>query len=400
METSAMLKTLQDPLGLPFYPLVFQILAVLTFALHITFVNFTVGTLFLSVYGHLRGGDFWKRLSAAMAKAAIPCVSIAMVLGIAPLLFIQVLYDPFWYTSSVLSGRWAIGFIIAMMIAYSFLYVFYFRRQKTDGKGYLTFGLIALLLFLLSGFIMHVLNYQALLPDKWLSWYTSAGTVDASGGAIHAFSLVRFLHFIVPAFALTGIFLMMYAWYFEKREDFDKNYLERVGKIGSGLAFHFTTIQVLVGFLWLLSLPAQFKFMSNPFFVVAFVLGIGLLALLYNARRNPIKFAVPAVLGSFLTVFAMSYAREALRVEYVGRFAYSIFDYKVNLDWGSTLLFLITFVLGLVILGYLLTVVFKSGRVMGEVAAAPGLVKWGKVSIGLLVLWMAGFFVLGIFLSV
>jgi hypothetical protein len=129
-------------------------------------------------------------------------------------------------------------------------------------------------------------------------------------------------------------------------------------------------------------------------------LGIALLVFLYNAQKDPVKYAVPGVLGAFLTIFGMSYAREALRMKYLGRFDYSIFDYKMNIDWGSTALFLSTFVMGLAIIGYLLSVAYKSGRVRCEYAATPSMNKWGRISIALLLIWIVAVAGLGVIISV
>lgn len=400
MEIGTIIKTLQDPMGIPFYPIVFQVLMVLTFALHIMFVNFTIGTSTLAVYGHLRNESYWKQLSRSMAKAVPAIISMAMLLGIAPLLFVQVVYDPFWYASNTLSAAWVIVFIFIMMIAYSSTYVFYLGREKKEGKGYVFFGVLAVALFLLSGVIMHVLGYQLLQPEKWLGWYIKGGAVDTSGTSLHAFQIPRFLHFIIPSFAMTGIFLILYAWYFKGREDMDRGYLEWVGKIGAKMAFIVTAIQAVVGLWWLLSLPGEFNFPTNPFFLIGAVLGIALLFLLYAAQKDPIRYAVPSILGSFLTIFGMSYAREALRMEYLGRFDYSIFNYKTNIDWGSTSLFLTTFVMGLIIIGYFLSVAYKSGRTAGEYVATPAMNRWGKISIVLLLIWIVVVAGLGIVISV
>ncbi len=400
MDTAMMLKVLQDPMGIPFYPIVFQILMVLTFALHILFVNFTLGTSFLAVYGHFKKEGRWKRLSRAMAKAVPANVSMAMLLGVAPLLFVQVIYDPFWYTSNTLSGWWVIGFVLIMMTAYSLTYVFYLKRERRSGKGYAFSGMTAVALFLLAGAIMHALGYQLLLPEKWLSWYIKADTVETSGTSLHAFQLSRFLHFVIPSLALTGVFLMLYAWYFKDRADFEQGYLEWVGRVGAKMAFLFTVLQAIVGFWWLLSLPPEFNFFTNPFFLVGAGLGAALLFLLYFAQNEPVKYAIPSILGAFLTVFGMSYTREALRMKYLGQFGYSVFDYKLNIDWGSTVLFFATLIMGLMIVAYLLSVAYKAGRVEGVFDAPPSMHRHGKISIALLITWIVIVAGLGIVLSI
>lgn len=400
MELSTMLKNLQDPMGIPFYPIIFQILMVLTFTLHIIFVNFTLGTSFIAIYGHFKGEEFWKRLSRAMAKAVPAMVSMAMVMGVAPLLFVQVVYDPFWYTSNILSAIWVIGFIFVMMIAYSFTYVFYLGRERREGKGYAFFGISAFALFLLAGVIMHSLGYQLLQPEKWLSWYIKGNGIDISGASLHAFQLPRFLHFIFSSFAMTGIFLMLYTWYFKDRADFDRAYLKWVGKTGARIAFIFSVLQAIVGFWWLLSLPGELRFFANPFFLIGAALGIAFLIFLNQVKKDPVNYAVPSILGAFLTIFGMSYAREALRMKYLDRFDYSIFNYKLNIDWGSTLLFIATFLMGLVILFYLLSVGYKSGKVESLYEAKPSLHKLGRISIALLLIWIVIVAGLGIVISI
>lgn len=387
MDTPAMLQLLKDPMGVPFYPVVFQALMVLTFALHILFVNLSLGATCLTVIGRLKGGERWNRMAAGMGQAAAASVSGAILLGVAPLLFVQVIYDPFWYASSNLSAAWAIGFIFILMAGYASLYL----ARDRQGDAGTAFAGFSFSMFLLAGFIMHVLGFQLVQPEKWLGWYTSHGAASTAGTVLHDFSIPRFLHFIVPAFAVTGVFLMLYSWYFRARADADAAYLDWAGRLGAKMAFHATTIEVVTGFLWLMVLPRDLGFHSHPLFVLGAVLGLALLAFLYHAQNQPKdhhRFAWPAAAGMLVVVLEMAAAREALRVRYLARFAYSIADHRLNLDWGSTTLFFGTFVLCLVVLAWILAVAYQSGRVAGPWEAGPRMRAWGKASIGLLVSWL------------
>ena len=379
---------MQDPMGIPFYAPVFQVLLVLTFALHILFVNFALGTLSVSIYGYIRGEANWLRLASSLAKATTTNISLAMLFGVAPLLFVQVLYDPFWYTSNLLSAVWVIGFVFIMMIAYGLTYVFYLKGGPKKGIP-VVFGIVALVLFIIAGVIMHALGYQLLQPEKWLEWYVRQGKVDTSGSVLHAFQLPRFLHFLVPSFAMTGLFLMLYAWYFRHRSDFTEDYLIWVGKLGAKMAFLFTTIQVIVGFWWLLSLPSTLAFTTNPVFLVALFFGVTFLFFLYYIQGDPIRYAVSSIPMALLTIGTMAYARETLRTKYLASFGYTIFRYKTNLDWGSTVLFFLTFVVGLVVVGYFLATVYKAGKSRETYEATAFMNRWGKLSIALLLVWLA-----------
>ena len=400
MDIGTMVKTLQDPMGIPFYPILFQILMILTFAVHIMFVNFTLGLSFFSAYGFVRGHGAWGGLSHSLAKATTPNASLAILFGVAPLLFVQVVYDPFWYASNMLSAAWALGFIAVLMLGYGLTYVFYLKGGQGRGAGFAAIAFLSFALFLLAGVIMHVLGYQLLLPEKWYQWYVAGKSgVDASGASLHAFQLPRFLHFIVPSFAMAGLFLMLYAWYFKDRADKDREQLAWVAGTGAGIAFFFTALQALVGIWWLFSLPPEFRFFTNPFFLAAAGMGVLLLFFLYRARKDPFRYAVRVGVWAFLTILAMSTAREVLRMKYVGRFGYSIFDHKVNLDLGSTALFLCTFLAGVCIVSYPVYVAYASGRTAGQYAASPVVHKWGKAVLALLLLWIAVVVSLGLVIT-
>ncbi len=361
MNAGSMLKALQDPMGVPFYPLVFQVLLVFTFALHIIFVNLVIGGVFISIYSYFRSGDYYKNLSKAFARASTINLSLLIVLGVAPLLFMQVIYDPFWYTSNVLSAAWMLGIVFALMAAFSFSYVFYLKLNK-DKKHIGTWGIAAFLLIILVGITMHAVSYQALFPEQWVKWYVNGSKVDLSGTILHAFELPRFLHFVVASFAITGIFMMLYSWYFKDRDDMDKSYLAWVGRAGAKMAVIFTVLQMVVGVWWLFSVPSDFQFYKNPVFIAAGVLAVLLLFVLIEAQSNPQKYTLPAAALAFMSVLGMTSAREALRVLYTGRYDYSVYNYKLNLSYGSTALFAVTFIMGIIVIGYMLTVVFKMGR--------------------------------------
>lgn len=360
---ATVLNSMRDPMGVPFYPWMFQALMVLTFALHIIFVNLVIGGASLAMYGHIKGKEEpkWKRLSATLARASTVNLSLAIVLGVAPLLFVQVIYDPFWYFSNVLSGWWAMGFLLFICIAFLALYVFYLKRgENIEGYGF--FGAIALVMLALTAITISALSVQSLHPEKWDSWYLIGKHMNTAGTALHDLNIARLLHFIVPSFAITGIFLMLYSWYFEPRKDFDHEYLTWVGKTGAKLALYFTLLQIVVGVWWLLTIPKNLDFLTNPALLGGAAVGVVTLVILVGAQKNPQKQAIPVAFVAFLAVLAMSITREVLRMEYLGKFNYSIYTYKLNLDWGSTFLFFATFVMGLIVISYPIIIAFKLGR--------------------------------------
>ncbi|HIE08108.1 MAG TPA: hypothetical protein EYP64_08690 [Desulfarculaceae bacterium] len=361
MDINIALQALRDPFGVPFFPWVFQFLMVFTFALHILAVNLAVGGIAIAVYEHFKGGDYNLKLSKSLAKIATIALSTAIVIGVAPLLFVQVIYDPFWYASNLLSAWWAMAFLLFVTLGFLAHYVFYLKRQKHP-QSYGIFGILALLFLLAAGVVMSMLSVQALVPGSWLEWYTANGNLATTGTGFYQFKLGRFTHFIIPAFINTGIFMMLYAWYFRPRSDFDGAYLDWVGRAGVKVAKIATMIEVMIGFWWLMEIPAGLGFMRNHWLWAGSLLGFLLIFGLMKAEKEPERFAVPMALFSFVAVLGMCITREVLRMAYVGAFKYSIYDYPVNIDWGSTVLFFATFVMGLLVMAYPLIVVFKLGR--------------------------------------
>lgn len=401
---AAMLYALRDPAGVPSHPILFLVLGVLTWALHIAAVQVMLGASVLTLIGALKLDGYWRRLAAAMLATAKIAVSVAIVLGVAPLLFVQVIYDPFWYTANVLSARWVIAFIVILIGGYIAMYAFYYRNpalteQPTRGAWHL---LISLALMLLVGWIMHVLSYQMLLPEQWMQWYAPDGHIDPSGQSLHGYSLPRFAFFILLSVAVIGAWLFAYRRYLMARPDRDDGYLAWLLPLAHRLMLVGGVLAVASGALWLMTLPEKMAWFANSAWVWAATLALLLTALLPRllGRRldrglwGYLPFGVGAV-----ALIVVGSAREALRYfTLLGTHGYDALDYKLNMDWYSTGLFFITFaVLGGVVLGYLLTVAWKSGQSVGVYTPSPALTRLGNLGIGLLLLWIVQFFVIGFY---
>jgi hypothetical protein len=403
MET-AMLYALRDPAGVPSHPIIFLVLGVLTWALHIAAVQVMLGASALTLYGAFSRDARWRRLAAAMLTTAKVAVSVAIVLGVAPLLFVQVIYDPFWYTANVLSARWVIAFIVILIGGYIALYAFYYRNpnlaeQPTRGAWNL---LISLALMLIVGWIMHVLSYQMLLPEQWMSWYAPNGRIDAGGQSLHGYSAARFAFFILLSVAVVGAWLFAYRRYLMGRQTEDAGYLAWLSPLAHRLMLVGGVLALGSGALWLATLPEKMAWFANSAWVWASVI-----ALLFTV-------ALPRLLGKRLDAGLWGYApfgvgavalivvgaaREALRfITLLGAHGYDALDYKINLDWYSSVLFFVTFaVLGGVVLAYLLTVAWKAGQTEGVYTPSPAITRLGNLGIGLLVIWIVQFFAIGFY---
>ncbi len=405
-----MLLALRDPAGIPSHPIVFLLLGVLTFALHVAAVQVMLGAGALVLRGAFSANTQWKRLAASMLNTAKIAVSVAIVIGVAPLLFVQVVYDPFWYTSNVLSARWVIGFIVILIAGYMAMYGFYWRNPNLAAEkaksGWMM--VLSLALLLLVGFIMHVLSYQMLWPEQWADWYAPQGRIDASGSGLHAYSAARFGFFIALAAPVTGAWLLAVRRYLQGADERDAGYLAFLARQAHRLMRVGGVLALAVGALWLATLPGKMAFFAtSPWMGAALVLLLAAVALptLLGARLDRGYWGYGVFGFGAVALIAVAAAREALRFQLLaGVHGYDALSYRVNMDWYSTLTFFITFaVLGGVTLGYLLTVAWQAGqhRPGGDTAAvytpSATVTRFGRWSVGLLVIWIAHYFAIGFY---
>lgn len=397
----AILEGLRDPAGLPFYPQVFLALSVLTFALHIFAVQLMLGASGVTIWGAFSSNQTTRRLGLSMLNVAKISVSVAIVLGVAPLLFVQVIYDPFWYVSNVLSARYVIGFIIVLIAGYLAMYYYYFRNYHADPEGERKSAwsmILSILLMLFVGSIMHVLSREMLFPEEWKAWYAPGGVIDPSGANYKAFSPFRFAFFILTAVPVTGAWLVAYRSYFAVRSDVDAGYLEAVGNLGRKMVVAGTVLVLLLGAGWMVNLPEKAAGFGTSIWVWIAALGIVAAGLFASAGGSGTR-ALMAPVAFVVSGLLIAIGREALRTMIIkGQHGYDIATYKVNLDIYSTALFFGTFaIVGGLVLTFLLGVVWNAGRTQGVYTPGPVLSRIGTAALWSIGLWIVQFFAFGLY---
>ena len=397
MDIGTVMNTMRDPAGVPASPLLFQVLMVFTWIFHIAFVHLTLGAAGLALWGFHRrqGRPEWERLSMAMTKVAKVGVSLLIVLGVAPLLFTQVIYDPQWYASNVLSGRWVIAFIFTLIVAYCLWFAFYYANQPGARRHIGLYAWGALLLFCLDGMIMHALSYQALLPQRWMDWYAPGGVVDTRGAALHAISWPRYAFIMSLSVPAVGLYLIAYAHYFAGRADREPAYREFARQLGRRLAVVGFALALLLFLAWQAAHPAGSGLAAHP---LGWLLALGLLAMAGWTWRLALRVHPYLPLAAGLGVLALLAAwREVVRIRHLQPLGYSVHDYVVHIDWPSTLLFFSTLIgVGGLVGGYYLSLLYRAGRVQGLYVAERGVARLGTGAVAVLAVWIAVFFAYGI----
>lgn len=398
------LNALRDPAGLPTHPIVFLVLGVLTFALHIAAVQIMLGASGLTLWGALSKDQHRRQLASDMLGVAKVMLSVAIVIGVAPLLFVQVVYDPFWYASNVLSAWWVIGFIVFLILGYLAMYWFYWSNEDLINKPTKCPGsmVIAIALLLVVGFIMHFLTSQMLEPDHWVNWYAPNGVIDASGRHIHAFNLWRFAFFIALSIPVIGAFLLAYRRYLRVKDNANHAYLNWVGELGMKAITLGGVLSLILGAVWLSGLEGKSaEFALSPWVMLSAMALLAVVAYAIwtwqNARDSFHSYFVLAAGAVALIVVAS--ARELLRWSIlVDGFGFDAWNYPLNVDWYSTILFFGTFlIVGGSVWAYFLTVAWQAGQSTGVYTPSSKVTAMGKFALTAVVLWMVQFFAVGFY---
>jgi hypothetical protein len=339
-----------DPIPLPAPYWVFKLLLVVTFSLHILAMNFMLGGMALALASRWSGSrERAHRLFSDVATKLPVLLPATVTLGIAPLLFLQVIYGQFFYTSSVLIA-WPWFLVLVMLtVAYYGLYYVSARthRQEGAGRGVL---LASFLLITIIGFLLSNNLTLSQTPPSWAGKYFA----DPSGWNLNLSELTllpRYLHFFTAAVAVGGLLLMLLAYC---KRTTDADYRQYVFRFG-GRAFEFATMaQFAIGFWFLLSLPRDQRTLflgDNGLATLLLAVGVAgaVAAILVVARaltQDDYRWGAVGGTGiTFLVVLSMALMRDTLRDDYLKPYFHPE-RFVVQTQWTVLPLFLAVFIGG------------------------------------------------------
>lgn len=341
-----------NPLPAPYW--VFKLLLIATFFLHILAMNFMLGgaVLALGVRRLSKNREHGNRIFVELSKKLPVLLPATITLGIAPLLFLQVLYGQFFYTSSVIvAWPWFLVLVFLTLAYYGFYYASFNSSQHPDKAG-MAIWFSVLLVFIIG------LTYSSnltlsLTPSRWAAKYFK----DPSGWNFNWSEptlIPRFLHFFVAAVAMGGLLLIFMAWARWKR---DSEYARSLFQLG-GKAFMFATMaQFVVGIWFVAALPREIGMLFLGGSSVATILllvgvaggGMAIFLMSEALRKENIRLAgcyVPGIVG--VVILSMSLMRDMLRDAYL-RVHHHPEQFVVKTQWAVLPLFLVLFVAGVIL---------------------------------------------------
>jgi len=324
----------------------FEALLIVTFALHMLFMNLSVGAAIIAFFGRLTGRQ--RDLSHELGHRAPTFLALTINFGVAPLLFVQVLYGQFLYTSSVLMAWWWLSAIGAVILGYYGLYVHDAKFDAIPGLSRL--ALVVSLAFLLyTGFLLSNNMTLMLRPEAWTAYLDNprGSFLNLSDATLWP----RYAHAILAAPAVAGLYAALLG---EKKR--------RPDWVEHGMLWftRLTMVQILVGGWMLVAQPEPvlLAFMGrNPLATAILAAGVlmGLAALLAGLRQKPML----AVGLTVLTVLLMATTRSQVRLLTLAPY-FSPASLPVTGEISPLVMFVAALAVGLAAIAYMLKVYAKT----------------------------------------
>lgn len=264
------------PLDLPLPQWLLVTLLVVSFLVHIIFINLMLGGTLITLWAQMKGLKHkeYDVFAHEVAKTITVNKSMAVVLGVAPLLSINTLYTLYFYSANALTGYAWIMIIPLVTLAFLLTYLHKYTWEKMQHLKKLHIAIIGLasVIFLFIPLIFLTNVNLMMFPEKW-------GTVRGFLSALILPNVFpRYFEFLGACLSVTGIFLV---WYNRRKNyPFEETYqaLTRydIKKLGYTIALIGLGLQILFGVIVLFTLPGK----GQGFSVLAVMLAAGSLLVL------------------------------------------------------------------------------------------------------------------------
>ena len=338
-----------DPLPMPAPGWLLWSLLLLTFFLHMLAMNWVLGGSIIGAVTRLarRSCAESEELLRLLTRSMPAAVAATITLGVAPLLFVQVLYGRVLFTSSILMGWFWISVIPLLIIAYYAVYALSFRGERLGGLE-APLSWLAALCFIVIGFLYTNNMTLMLRADTFVSRYLT----DGRGLQLNLDDptlVPRYLHMLLGALATTGMAIALIGAVRRSLEPRIARYLMRCGALWFVIP---TAINVLFGLWWLIALPrgTMLRFMGHNA-VATGALGVGLMAALGAlmmmaialGRDEPRGLIRGSAWSLGLTLVAMVLMRDQVRQGALEAAGFSPSPW-VPPQWGPIALFVVLLV--------------------------------------------------------
>jgi len=333
-----------------------HLLLTTTTFLHFLAMNIMLGTAFIAF-----ALPFWntvdaKPLNAHIARTLPYSLAFTINLGVAPLLFLQVLYGQFFYTSSVLMAVYWMAIVGLLIISYYAVYIYRLINDRS-GMGRLYIGVALLLLLGVTFLFCNNVSIMQ-MPGVWSRYFS-----DRTGWLLN-FSdnslIPRYLHFALSAVAIGGLAI---AFYFEIRRRRGAQDGSEWIKLGCKWFTAATIINFAIGFWFLGSLPKMAYDPSTLEGKIFFLLVVGSVAAIIPAiTAAQTGRIISATIWTLVAVLLMTLSRDILRLTYLKPY-FSLSDLPYVPQYSPFIVFILAFVGAIYIVVWMLKVAWNAKEV-------------------------------------
>ncbi|MEW5795312.1 MAG: hypothetical protein AB1772_03030 [Candidatus Zixiibacteriota bacterium] len=317
-----------------------NVLHIVTLSLHLIAMNFLFGGLAVILLGRIK--QRWQNPAVLRYVKLLPTAMAATItLGVAPLLFLQLVYHRQAYSAGIVSGWFWLFIIPVVILAYYFLYGAAFTKTPEKHNG--RYLLVSLLCFVYVSLVYSTVFALAENPELCRTAYAANPgglTINPDIGSW----IFRWLHMITGAITVGGLFV---GWVGK-----DDDAVYRTGKLF--FTWGFATASVF-GMIYLFTLGEHLLgLMRTPAIwalTVGIVLSAGSLHFFYKRRF------VWAGIMVMLSVLMMVYTRHHVRLLHLAD-EFEPSTLPIRTQWSIFLVFLVCFVAALGLVWYMLKLFF------------------------------------------
>ncbi len=344
------------PDAIPVHWFWLHLLLTVTTFFHFVAMNIMLGTGFIAFSLPFWRGDDVMPLNTHIAKTLPYSIAFTINFGVAPLLFLQVLYGQFFYTSSILMGVYWLSIFGILIVSY---YAAYIYRLVDDRGGMGRLYIAAVVLLLLGVSLLFSNNVSIMqMPEVWAGYFS-----DRAGGMLN-FSdpalLPRYLHFMASAVAIGGLAI---ALYFEIRKRRGATDGDEWIKLGCNWFTYATIINFGIGFWFLGALPEAAYDPATLGGKIFFILIVGsVVTIIPSVVYAQTGRIIPATGWALVTVLLMTLARDILRLTYLKPY-FSLSELPRVSQYSPFIIFLLAVLGGVYLVGWMLKTVWNSKEV-------------------------------------
>lgn len=365
-----------DPFGIPAPAWVFIFLMNLTLVLHFIALGYVITTALLGIFWSAAPQGSPAHWMLRRTERLLPvALSFAVTLGVAPLLFVQVLYHSFFYPANILIGHQWFGIIPVAITVFYLIYILQGgkvlgraipRVLEIAGRAVIFLGLFYIL-------VTHTTNALLLLhPDRWPAARAAGSTLGLTGLPVF---WPRLAHNVLALLVVGGVWLVNMGTLRAARlgEGSEAAAASQLTKLGGLLAMGALLFELVAG-MWLFVAESQagaaiqtVLFGARPaalLWMLALLMAMLLLAMMGMAFAGALPRWALHSAGTvlILTLGGMFAGREAVRQLWLAPyFKMSDWPMRFNAQAASSLvLFLVAFVAALVLVGLMLTWLYQA----------------------------------------